>query len=120
MHEKIDPGMLIALKNYTIQQNFLPRTKDKIPPSLQNSGVVYCIPCSTRPGVYVGDTCHLLEARLKQHSTDEDHFNDHTALSTHSSKLNHKFDFKNTSEPTWLVTEKGGFVNVLKLIQYYK
>jgi hypothetical protein len=65
--KKLDPKLFVAFENHnTLQNLFFSRIKDKIPLE-KNSGVVYPIPCSNCPEIYVGETRQLLAARLSQH-----------------------------------------------------
>lgn len=74
------------IKKFSLEQKTLP-------PPEKRAGVVYCIPCSDCPQIYVGETRQLLSARLCQHKNDERNQNDHTALAVHSKECVHKFNF---------------------------
>lgn len=76
----------------TMYQKLFSKTKDKIPPLL-NSGVVYKIPCSSCPLVYVGETSQLLKKRISQHKNDVKEGNGVTALAQHTFDTTHVFDF---------------------------
>jgi len=65
----LDPKICIDFtKHNTVQQKYFSKTKDAIPNS--QSGVVYKVPCSDCPGVYIGKTSQHLKKRMSQHQYD--------------------------------------------------
>ena len=62
------------------------------------SGVVYSIPCTTCPAVYVGQTSRSLETRLKEHKAAVRHAKTEvSAVAEHVWKENHQMDFQQAS-----------------------
>ena len=51
--------------HHTLRQTLV-NLKDRIPLQ-QRAGVVYRIPCGTSSRVYVGQTCRMLDHRMKEH-----------------------------------------------------
>ena len=96
MLKNLDPNINIAFGSHnTIRQRYFSKIKD-LTPKEKNSGVVYEVPCSGCPKVYVGETSQLLKLRLSQHANDIQHQKRHTALADHSYETGHVFDFKDT------------------------
>lgn len=86
----------LTFKNKKTIHNLFTKTKDPTPPQMQ-SNLVYKIPCSSCPSVYIGNTAQYLKKRLYQHSYDcnKNSQNDHnSALVQHHLDTTHKFDFK--------------------------
>ena len=77
----------------TIRQ-MLCKPKDPIP-YLQQSEIVYRIPCSKCPASYIGQTGRRLEQRVKEHkrSVAQVNFNS-SALAEHAWTLEHEVDWK--------------------------
>ena len=93
----LDPKINISFgRHNTGKEKFFSRIKDKTP-TLQNSGVVYKIPCLGCPNVYVGETSQRLQARVSQHNSDVQNQKNHTALATHAVEMGHVFDFQAAS-----------------------
>ena len=75
----------------------LVRVKDPVPP-LQQTDVVYCIPCRSCSKVYVGQTSRLLETRLKEHRAAVKYARtDVSAVADHIWNLGHLMNFQDTS-----------------------
>lgn len=97
MLQKLDPKINVTFgKHNTMKQKFFSKIKDPTPKE-QNSGVVYKVPCSGCPKVYVGETSQLLELRVSQHKKDVEHRSRHTALAKHAYETGHRFAFEDTT-----------------------
>lgn len=79
----------------TSRKKYFSITKDKVPKE-NNSGVVYSVPCSDCPAIYVGETRQMLRTRLAQHKNDIRKNHNHTALATHALEKGHVFNFNDT------------------------
>ena len=62
---------------------------------MENSNVIYSIPCNDCNGVYVGETNQCLKNRVKQHINDIKNGKNNTALSSHVVNENHNLDIDN-------------------------
>ena len=73
-------------------------SKTKSPLSLlRKSELIYQIPCSDRPAVYMGETRQYFSKRLNQHKNDVLKQIKDTALASHTKNENHSFLFDNAS-----------------------
>ena len=86
----------VCYKPFQTLRQLLSRPRDKVP-KLQRSGVVYKIPCTNSPMVYIGQTGRCLCQRLSEHkrafrATD---FNS-SALAEHAWSVGHSVDWENT------------------------
>jgi predicted GIY-YIG superfamily endonuclease len=80
----------------TLRQQLL-RVKDTTP-TLQTSNVVYSIPCGTCSDVYIGQTGHLLEARIDEHKAAVKHARvDESAVAEHVWIHKDQMDFQSVS-----------------------
>ena len=87
----------VVHRPHTTLRQLLVRPKDRIP-SMQNSGVVYSIPCSACPGVYIGQTGRLLGTRLTEHKAAVKFARtDVSAVAEHVWHHNHQMDFQSTT-----------------------
>ena len=77
----------------TLRQTLV-NLKDRIPLQ-QRAGVVYRIPCGTCPRVYVGQTCRMLNHRLKEHKRALTSGNlAQSAIAEHAAHESHVIDWK--------------------------
>lgn len=92
------PGIRIAVKvGDTLRKTLFSSVKDKLP-MLQQSGVVYKVPCSECPAVYIGQTKNKLHTRLMTHKNDVTKREPtRSMLAFHSLENHHKFDFERAS-----------------------
>ncbi|XP_044751504.1 uncharacterized protein LOC123312424 [Coccinella septempunctata] len=87
-----------AFYNKTTTKKYFTQLKDSVPTNLQSS-VVYNIPCSNCDKAYIGQTKQLLKDRIRQHKTDSNNIThkEKTALTSHTFKEGHKFNFEETT-----------------------
>ena len=91
-----DVGIIVAFRPHTTLRQELVHLKDPVP-SLKKPNVVYCIPCSMCPAVYVGQTSRPLETQLKEHKDAVKHVKTEVlAVAEHVWKGNHQVDFQRT------------------------
>ena len=65
------------------------------PPTDKNTNVLYYIPCSGCPSVYIGESINL-DKRFSYHNYDKTNFNTNNSIVNHISKNNHNVNLKNT------------------------
>lgn len=70
MVKKYLPNVVVAMKSIVSMNEVYSKTKDKIP-MLDQSGVVYEIPCHQCNAVYIGQTGRNLRTRISEHKVDE-------------------------------------------------
>ena len=86
----------VVHRPHTTLRQQLVHPKDRIP-STQNSDVIYSIPCSACPKVYIGQTGRLLGTRLKEHRAAVKYAKtDVSAVSEHVWEKHHQMDFQST------------------------
>lgn len=82
-------GYQVVDCRYNTLEFLMSRLKAKTP-VLQESGLVYKIPCSNCDVSYIGQTKQLLRKRVSQHRNDGGEL---TALKHHQRELGHQFNF---------------------------
>ena len=93
----LDVGVRVMFRPHMTLRQQLVHPKDPVPSSMK-SGVVYSIPCTTCPAVYVGQTSRSLETRLKEHKAAVRHAKTEvSAVAEHVWKENHQMDFQQAS-----------------------
>ena len=93
----LDVGVRVMFRPHMTLRQQLVHPKDPVPSSMK-SGVVYSIPCTTCPAVYVGQTSRSLETRLKEHKAAVRHAKTEvSAVAEHVWKENHQVDFQQAS-----------------------
>ena len=75
----LNPNNCILSSNYAIYQHFFSKIEDShsLTPK-KKSGVVFKVPCSDSPFVYVGETSQLLQKGISQRKNDVKDENGHT------------------------------------------
>lgn len=81
----------VAHQNHNNLRFLYTKLKDTTP-TLQQTHIVYQIPCNNCNKVYIGQTQQHLSDRIKGHK----YSNNLTALKKHSNNNNHSFNFNNT------------------------
>lgn len=89
------PDIKIAHKHINKVGNLYSKVKDK-DETLKQSSVVYKIPCENCDQVYIGQTSTVLKDRITRHKSDCRRAILSCALSEHSIKIGHDFDFENS------------------------
>lgn len=89
----------------TLKYKFYSRLKDKTP-LLYTSNVIYRIPCSRCPLVYIGQTSQRLKSRIIQHKSDCRLKPKSCGLAAHFNNADHAIDYENVST---LCTENNTF-----------
>lgn len=87
------PNVKIALKNQKTVRSLYTPLKDRTP-TLQQSHVVYSIPCSGCELVYIGQTARTLHARIVSHRSDIRNGKATCQLAIHSNHTNHQPKFE--------------------------
>lgn len=85
----------IALKNVKTIQTLFSRVKDKTP-LMQNSNLVYSIPCNNCEAHYVGQTARTLNYRITSHRSDIERGVESCGLASHCIQTGHVPDFERT------------------------
>ena len=92
-----DVDVKVVFKPYATLRQQLVQPKDPIP-TMRKSNVVYSIPCTTCPAVYIGQTSRCLETRLKEHKTAVKYARTEiSAVAEHIWVKQHQMDFQQTS-----------------------
>ena len=86
------------------QQLVAPKDKSKI---VDQSGVVYRIPCSDCDSVYIGETARALGDRLKEHTSQSKSAVKSSAVAEHTKVTGHKLDSPNIK----IVKKESKFLN---------
>lgn len=86
------PGLRVAMYNTKTVRNLLTPLKDKTP-ILQQSGVVYQIPCATCPLVYIGQTSRTVSGRITSHRSDARNGRNTCQLAKHVNDNNHVMNY---------------------------
>ena len=89
--------MRVCFKPFQTLRQLLSKPKDDVP-DIQKSSMVYKIPCSVCPMVYIGQTGHRLNQRLCEHerAVKTADFNP-SALAEHAWSAGHAVDWENVS-----------------------
>lgn len=88
-------GVIISFKCVNSMGRLYTKTKDKIP-ALQQSDIVYSIPCGDCRKRYIGTTSQLFKIRIGQHEGYvRQNKPEASALAAHALEYDHQFDFGN-------------------------
>ena len=93
----LSANIRVVFQPYTTLRKELVRVKDPTLPG-KKANVVYKIPCSECPAVYIGQTGRLLETRIAEHKTAVKHARcDVSAVADHVWNKQHQMDFNEVS-----------------------
>ncbi len=97
MCKKLIPNINIQFafkKHLSLKTIFLPKLKGK-DENNKLKNLVYSIPCSNCPKVYIGETGRLRQTRMNEHQANIRNLSDNSKLVEHILKEKHTFDFSN-------------------------
>lgn len=112
------PEIKVANSNLKTVNSLFTRTKDKTP-IMQDSNLVYSIPCQDCTAVYIGQTSRNLSARITSHRSDTRRELNSSALSIHANQSNHSFNYDDTKildrESN---SKKRQFLEMVRIVQH--
>lgn len=111
------PGVRVAMQNKKTIRNLYTHLKDKTP-ILQQSNVVYSIPCSDCDMVYIGQTSRTVSARVTSHKSDTRTKKSSCQLAIHSNQLRHTMNYEDMKIlDTQINTKKRTFLEMVRIAQ---
>lgn len=112
------PGIKVALYNTKTIRDLYTPLKDRTP-ILQQSNVVYKIPCLDCQLVYIGQTSRSISGRIISHKSDIRRGVNNCLLAKHANEVHHSIDYSSVSVLDTAVNyKKRSFLEMVRILQH--
>ena len=111
------PGVKVALQNKKTIKDLYSRLKDRTS-LLQQSNVVYSVPCSDCDMVYIGQTSRTVSSRITSHKSDTRTKKSSCQLAIHANQLGHSMNYDDIKIlDSQINTKKRTFLEMVRIAQ---